>query len=230
MYKLDEILKLRCLELVQALTTSCAERGISTLGQIKTKLRNRMKVSMANALMEIKLNGPGLDASNATLKELFAEALKLFFSEVKRNPNKAHFKPRPRRASATSAKSRPLVEVLESDDESDDGDRLVDTVAHGDLLFFLLFLLMDPSTQPVARGEQQPPPELDRSEEEELDAVYASIGDFDGRPGWAIVTQMPERKPSVLAKSNIKIAHKFTTGVPSARARMPQARNQSLNH
>jgi hypothetical protein len=58
---------------VQALTTSCAERGISTLGQIKTRLRNRLEVNTVNDLMELFLNGPDLGAMQL-LEHLYAVA------------------------------------------------------------------------------------------------------------------------------------------------------------
>jgi hypothetical protein len=42
--------------------------------------------------------------------------------------------------------------------------------------------------------------------------MYETVGNFCGAPGWTVIQQMPERKAIVLAKSNIKIAHKFSTG------------------
>lgn len=42
--------------------------------------------------------------------------------------------------------------------------------------------------------------------------MYETVGNFGGAPGWTVIHQMPERKAIVLAKSNIKIAHKFSTG------------------
>jgi hypothetical protein len=207
-YSISEMLTLRVLQLVQALTTSCAERGISTLGQIKTKLRNRMKVGMADALMELKLNGPKPDQGEIH-KLLFAEALKLFFTEVKRNPNKAHFTPRPRKGAAAS-KSRPLVEELESDDDGFGDDELAAAVGRGELVGLLE--AQQRSAKPTENNQADE--QHEREEERQLEAMYETVGNFGGAPGWTVIHQMPERKAIVLAKSNIKIAHKFSTGAP----------------
>jgi hypothetical protein len=120
-YKIDAILDLYTLELVQALTTSCAERAISTLGQIKTKLRNRLNVNTVNDKMELFLNGPGQISAQRSCSSahLYAEAFKLFMAEVKRNANMARFGQRARR-STDGSKPKTLMEALESAGDSED--------------------------------------------------------------------------------------------------------------
>ena len=203
-YDVQTMLDLRVLELTQALTTSCAERGISTLGQIKTKLRNRLHVPTTDSLMEIYENGP--DPNDKEICEaLYSEAFRLFTSTVKRNPNKEHFKPRPRgpREVAAPSTSRPACQPLSmSSDDEEVGELEAElNIGNG------------------ADDEDDDEPEEDLDEEtrtRRLQALYDSVGDFPGMEGWVVMEEAPTSYVAELKKPNVKIAHKFNTGEPAS--------------
>jgi len=198
-YNLQAMLDLRVLELTQALTTSCAERGISTLGQIKTKLRNRLHVPTADNLMEIFLNGPDLD-DKTLCAELYAEAFRLFMTMVNRNPRKAHFKPRPKQSGQATrlATSRPVCEPLNP--ASDEEERELEAELYA-------------GERDSADDDEPDEPEVDpETEARRLQALYDAVGDFPGLDGWHVMEDMPTLSTTELKKPNIKIAHKFNTG------------------
>ena len=114
---LPNMAKLVTLMLVQALTTSCCERGLSVLGLTKTKLRNRLNVTTCSTVMEINLNGPALTPNNEReVASLLEEAFELWHLRRRRNANKAHFVKRPRKSKFVS---RPLLAELADGYNSD---------------------------------------------------------------------------------------------------------------
>jgi hypothetical protein len=193
-YDLADLCELCTLGLVQALTTSCAERGISTLGQIKTKLRNRMKVAMACDLQEIKLNGPALSSPKGIFDQLIGEALQLFSSSARRNPSKSFSGLRPCKRNARAI-SRRAIEVLESSGGSSGEEE-------------------DEQAGNAPAGGNEAGDDDDEEEEEgALEALFAQVGAFDGTPGWLTIDAMPTFDKAGLGAPDVKIMHIFTTGV-----------------
>ena len=98
--------------------TAMCERGFSRMKLIKDALRNRMYVETLNALMLIALVGPSYVELGGD--GFFEEAIKIWESNVQRNPRKARFgnqNARKRRAHESKTEL-PIQADLGSDDEN----------------------------------------------------------------------------------------------------------------
>ena len=189
---LPNMAKLITLLLVQALTSSCCERGLSTLGLIKTKLRNSLLVQTCGNLMEITLNGPELTAKNeAEVASVLDEAFELWASRKARNPNKAHFVKRPRKSRFVS---RPLLDELADGYNSDVGADAAEAEAEAEAE-----LVVDEETEVEAAGR-----------------AAAELAVFNIAPALAIPPGMTllEWPPKMTAAGmrGVKIMHVFSSG------------------
>ena len=93
--------------------TACCERGFSAVTSIKTRLRNRMKTPLLNALMHIRLNGPSLDdtAAMEKLVRLAFETWNCLPESGQRCPQRSSRKPRPGREKAVKSLRAILAEM-----------------------------------------------------------------------------------------------------------------------
>jgi hypothetical protein len=169
---------------MQCLSTVVCEQGFSRMNIIKTRLRNLIKVSQLDDLMQVSINGPDLNDVDGK-RELFDEVFDVWMKAKHRNIRKSH---RTTRKRVVKASKSSALEVLESD-------------------------FLDPDTvhEDTSSDDEQVDIESEK-EMPSQDELYAQVGVFQPECGWMVLPEpLPEQFDELIRQGlrGYKIAHKW---------------------
>jgi hypothetical protein len=206
---LPNIKKLLSIEAAQALITSCCERGISTLGIIKTKLRNCLLVATTDALMEIALNGP---TEPEVIKMLCVEVFKLWRDVKIRMPQRSYKGKKPRK---NAQAARPVIDELQDDgreasqqtgDDGSDEDEDEDKGGQDEDT-----LEDEEDEEDEGDQEDEDAEAAEQSHQASVEELLSRAPPFSPDDGWVLLSEPPASLTKATMKK-LKVILKFTTG------------------